>query len=367
MTHPTHRGRPAVLRPAAFLLPCTVLAAAALATARGQDQPKAQPAGESVEAIDAAFLRGVMDLERARLRQLEGLAGRQPKDRAEATYIAYFRDALTVGLYRDAEPTAERLLASGEATPQLLYLAHVANILAEVDRGAFDESLRSLAAATATGAEQEDGQPARSVLPAEVRYSLIETYYQKLVQASQFDVARRAFTIVRDRAKDPAFRQYAESRLARLALIGQPAPPLAGKDVDGQAVDLADHKGRVVLVDFWASWCLPCGAQAVERVGLYDALHDQGLDIIGVNVDAMDPAVKDPSSVLPDVRRFLIDHNVRWPSVVNAPGESDLAKAYGVTEVPANFLVGRDGTIVAIDLTGPHLEAAVREALGAGR
>ena len=65
---------------------------------------------------------------------------------------------------------------------------------------------------------------------------------------------------------------------------------------------------------------------------------------------------------MPNIRRFLLDHNVTWPNLINGPGDRDYAGAYGVTQIPANVLIGRDGTVIHLDLTRSNLEAAVEKA-----
>lgn len=322
---------------------------------------------DSVAAIDADFGRSLRQLERQRIERLARLAEQQPADEAAATYLVLFQDALAAGLYRDSEPIAERILQQGNAPPQLRYLANLTNILAEVDRGAFEESLKSIEAAIAAGkkhAKADDPALAGAVLPEAVRLSLVETYYQRLVQAAQFDIARRAFSLIRDEAPDPRMREYAAGRLNRLAMIGKPAPPIVGTDVDGKPFDLAKLKGQVILVDFWATWCLPCAVQAVQLDDLRDRYYDQGFRVVGINLDSLDQnASKDPSDHLPAVRRFLIEHNVRWPNLLNGPDARDFAHAYGVNEIPVNFLIGPDGNIIAVDLIGTSLESAVQKAL----
>ena len=71
------------------------------------------------------------------------------------------------------------------------------------------------------------------------------------------------------------------ARMARLNLVGKLAPPIAGPDVDGRPVSLADYKGKVVLVDFWATWCPPCVASIPALNTLAQKYHDQGFVIVG--------------------------------------------------------------------------------------
>ena len=67
---------------------------------------------------------------------------------------------------------------------------------------------------------------------------------------------------------------------------------------------------------------------------------------------------------MPNIRRFLLDHNVRWPNLVNGDGAHDYAAAYGVTEIPTNVLIGRDGTVIHVDLSRKNLAQVVARAVG---
>ncbi len=326
----------------------------------------APPGGETREAIEAEYRNGLIELERTRLNRLAALAAKQPKDQAEATYEDYLRYAIGGSLFKDAEPVAEQLIKSGSASPVVAYLASSVNLLAEVERGAYEDSLKSLQQAIAAAQEKPGNAAAvaSAALPLPMRLALLEIYYQRLVQADQFEIARKAFQLIEQEAAAPAIRSYVTSRLSRLDMIGKAAPAIDGKDVDGKPFHLSDLKGNVVLVTFWASWCLP-NAQEIAWFNQVRASHqDQGFRVVGVNLDTLQDGGLDVATVMPNVRRFLIDNNVSWPNLINGPGEADYAKAYGVTEIPANFLIDRKGTIVHVDLTRSNLETVVARTLG---
>jgi thiol-disulfide isomerase/thioredoxin len=325
-----------------------------------------KPAGpETLETINSDFERGVAELERRRLESLARLAAGQGKDEASKTYEAYFRLVITNGLYREAEPTAERVMKSGGTSPEVGALAVLTNIIAEADRGAYEESIASIASSVEAGRrDRRDGVKAAVSLPLDVRLTLIDAYCRKLTQAGQFEVARKALRLIRDNAQDAVIKDLAASRLKRLDMLGKPAPPIAGTDVDGKPVGLAGYKGDVVLVAFWASWCLP-NAEEISSFEQVDRTYrGRGFRVLGINLDAAQDGGQKLETVTPNIRRFLLDHNVRWPNLINGPGDRDYAGAYGVTEIPANVLIGRDGTVVNLDLTRPNLEAAVAKAVG---
>lgn len=145
--------------------------------------------------------------------------------------------------------------------------------------------------------------------------------------------------------------------------MGKPAPAIRGADLDGKPFDLADAKGKVVLVVFWASWCLPCAAEIETLQDVEESYRGRGLQIVGINLDALQDDGQKLETVLPNIRRFLLDLNVRWPTLVNGQGEKDYAQAYGVTEIPANILIARDGKVGGIDLVRKNLEPMIARAV----
>jgi len=107
------------------------------------------------------------------------------------------------------------------------------------------------------------------------------------------------------------------------------------KDMNGAEVKLADLKGKVVLLNFWATWCGPCRLEIPSFVELQEKYADQGFRIIGISVD--DP----PEALPPFAKRFKIN----YPLVVGVDRE-DVQKAYGpIFGVPMTFIIGRNGRI----------------------
>ena len=325
-----------------------------------------KPAGPAtLEAINSDFDRGVAELERRRLERLARLAAGQEKDEAGKTYEAYFRLVIANGLYREAEPTAEQLIKSGGMSPEVGALAVLTNVIAEADRGAYEESVASIAAAIEAGRrDRGEGAKIEVPLPLDLRLTLIDAYCRRLTQAGQFEVARKALRLIQDNAQDAVIKDLTASLLKRLDMLGKPAPPIAGTDVDGKPVALAQYKGDVVLVYFWASWSFP-NAEEVSWFEQFASSHrGRGFRVLGINLDTAQDGGQPLETVMPNIRRFLLDHNVTWPNLINGPGDRDHAGAYGVTRIPANVLIGRDGTVIHLDLTRANLEAAVEKALG---
>jgi peroxiredoxin len=333
------------------------------AEARGVAQPddvKTATQLESVAAIDGLYQKELDEIERRRLERLAALAAKQAKDEANRTYESYFRAAIAANLFAAAEPVADRVLQSKEASSKVLLLADVAKIMAQVGRGAYDESLASLTSMLDAGA----GAALPQALPATARLTLLEAYFQRLSQGEQFAVAQRAFKLVLGRTADPTIKDFVASRLARLDLIGKPAPPIAGTDVDGSPVRLADSRGDVVLVVFWTTWCPNCAEEVSRLAAVHAAYRERGFRILGINLDTLQDGAKLSDAVRTAVRQFLLEYNVAWPNLINGVGDQDYARAYAVSEVPANVLIGRDGTIVHLDLTRSNLEKAVARAVG---
>ena len=164
-------------------------------------------------------------------------------------------------------------------------------------------------------------------------------------------------------AENTAVKAFATERLNQLKMIGRAAPAIEGTDLDGKPVSLSGLKGNVVLVVFWASWCLPSSTE-VEARAVFAAYKDRGFRVVGVNVDTLQNDRPRVESVLPNVRRFLMDNNVRWPNLINGTGASDYAHAFAIVDIPSNVLVGRNGNIIHRDLSPrKNLATAIAKAV----
>ena len=108
------------------------------------------------------------------------------------------------------------------------------------------------------------------------------------------------------------------------------------KDIHGKPFALSDYKGKVVLLDFWATWCPPCRKEIPGFMNLYDRYRSRGLAVIGVSMD-------DSKS---DVKRFTGRLKVNYPILLGA-GRDDLGSVFGELPLPTAFVIGRDGRICA--------------------
>jgi thiol-disulfide isomerase/thioredoxin len=318
---------------------------------------------ESVETIDQDYNRQLLELDQARLRRLADLAARQDPAGAAVTYERLLRLAVAGDLFKDAETAATKVLEQGSPSPNTNALAHLVKIIAEADRGAFDQSLQSFRTAFAESTRAQPANPARAVLDLEEIVGICEAYYQRLVEGSQFPIAAEVFRLTLAQTQRPAIRDFLAGRLKRIELVGKPAPAIRGTDLDGKPFDLANEKGKVVLVVFWASWCLPNAAQITWLKQAESDYRARGLRVVGIDVDTQQDGGQKPEIVLPNVRRFLLDNNVPWPTLINGSGNQDYAKEYGVADIPANVLIGRDGTVVQIDLSRRNIDAVITRSL----
>jgi len=151
--------------------------------------------------------------------------------------------------------------------------------------------------------------------------------------------------------KDIHARVEGERRLT----IGKIAPDIKLPSPEGPEKSLSALKGKVVLIDFWASWCGPCRKENPHVVELYNKYHDKGFEVLGVSLD------RDKDSWIKGIK----DDGLVWTQISDLKyWKSDAAKLYNVTAIPFTVLVDRDGKIIGKKLRGESLSEELKKIFG---
>jgi len=174
------------------------------------------------------------------------------------------------------------------------------------------------------------------------------------------------------RSSSPQAREMARKSLDFLNLQGQ-AIDLRFTAADGREVDLAKLRGKVVLVDFWATWCGPCKEEIPNVVRVYDEFHDQGFEVIGITLE--NPGYRPGDSAEQKTARlaaakarmlaFAAANRMPWPQFFDGLWwENPYVGRYGIQGIPAMFLIDAQGRIVSTNARGEKLAAEVKRLLG---
>ena len=138
--------------------------------------------------------------------------------------------------------------------------------------------------------------------------------------------------------------------------IGMQAPDFSAPNPEGKQVTLSDIKGKVTIVDFWASWCKPCRIENPNLVKLYDKYHSKGLEIISVSLERGNQKAFWIEAIKKD--------QLSWYNVSNLKFWQDpIAQAYSVNSIPATFILDENGALIAERLRGAELEAKIKSLL----
>jgi thiol-disulfide isomerase/thioredoxin len=152
--------------------------------------------------------------------------------------------------------------------------------------------------------------------------------------------------------EDRILENYPKSRSAesilgtrrQRAAIGKPFDLEFTDAISGSAVSMKNLKRKVVIIDFWATWCGPCIAQMPHMKQLYARYHDQGLEIIGVSLD-----VSKEEGGLDNLKQFVKTNGLAWPQFYQGKfWDGDFSRSWGISAIPAVFVVDTDGNLAAI-------------------
>lgn len=157
---------------------------------------------------------------------------------------------------------------------------------------------------------------------------------------------------------DAPFAEMIKADRRRAEAIGKPFELAFNDAVTGSAVDMKGLKGKVVVIDFWATWCGPCVAEMPRMKELYGKYKDQGVEFIGVSLDQ-----PEEDGGLDALKKFVAEKEVPWPQYYQGKGwESDFSRSWGINAIPAMFVVDQEGNLFSTEAR-ENLESIIPDLL----
>jgi thiol-disulfide isomerase/thioredoxin len=276
-------------------------------------------------------------------------------------------EAAVAGWKKQSETLTQAMLASADAPPALRE---------DAEWGMFARDFRATSLAKSKG-EAYDYSPFRTRFDAHAaKYAQLDVVAARAndyLGALERNLPGASTEIWRHllAASNAALRTKAAERLNFLDITSKPVEMIFTA-ADGRPVDLAQLRGKVVLIDFWATWCGPCIAELPNIKKVYADYHDKGFEIVGIalenakllpNDTAEQTAAKHVAAkqVLND---FTAKENMPWPQYYDGKWwKNDISTKYAINGIPAMFLLDQSGTIVSTNARGEKLEAEVKRLL----
>jgi thiol-disulfide isomerase/thioredoxin len=204
----------------------------------------------------------------------------------------------------------------------------------------------------------------KSGTPTGAHASMLTMFVDTLSGTPDSELAKKALSEllpVLSQSDNPGVEQrlpLLEGINRRLNLPGNKLE-LSGMFLDGSELEWDSYRGKVVLVDYWATWCGPCRAEVPNVLENYLKYHDKGFDVIGISLD-------DKRS---DAEDYVKQTNIPWPSLFHEASDASgwqnpMAVKYGITGIPTAILVDQEGNVVSMQARGPRLGAALEKLLG---
>ena len=133
---------------------------------------------------------------------------------------------------------------------------------------------------------------------------------------------------------------------------GEEAPPITLDRIDGGTLGLAELRGKVVMLNIWATWCAPCRVEMPSMQRVYERFRDHGFEVVAVAVDDR-PGLRQPDGTIRGlVSDFVEQHGLTFPIVVDPTGDTE--RLYGVSALPTTFLIDRNGRIRVREVGGRY-------------
>jgi len=184
-------------------------------------------------------------------------------------------------------------------------------------------------------------------------YDAVKANQLKKAQA-QANAQYKAQLLSQPTIHPPDMSREPERQMPVGLAVGQRFPDFNETDLSGAPLSVKAFKGKVLLVDFWATWCGPCREEMPNVIAAYQKYHASGFDVIGVSLDHDRAALA----------KFAAMNGMTWRQYFDGEGwDGKLVKKYSVVSIPMCYLLDRNGIIVGKKLRGQALDAAVNEAL----